>query len=58
METKLFLLLKYNVVLTDFNYKNLSVYYLTGYTPVWKTGRIMLRGMASIRPSVNIFVSG
>ena len=20
------------------------------YTPVWKTGRIMLRGMASVRP--------
>ena len=28
------------------------------YTPVWKTGRIMLRGMASVRPSINFFVSG
>ena len=38
--------------------RNLVICVSFFFTSVWKTGRIMLRDMASTRPSVNFFVSG
>ena len=42
----------------DYRKLKYFVHPVTFYTLVWKTGRIMNRGMASVRLYVNFFVSG